>query len=120
MDQVEDHVVRCDEGFYDMQRYPCRVEHGGTVTVTKATFKQMQHSDPSVRLLRIQPPKDILQSIVESARAEKRAKEAVEKADKLVEMKTAASTVTTVADEPDWQPVGWYKGQLNKNGGMDD
>ena len=126
MSVIKDHVVKCDEGFYDMQRYPERIEHGGTAVVTKETFRQMKGSDPSVRLLRIEPPKEILQAIVENARKEKAARGQVVIRDATPEEEEVEAALKQVADpsptdEPrSWEPVGWYKAQLNKDGGMDD
>ena len=117
MTAVKDHVVKCDEGFYDMQRYPERVEHGGTIKVTQAQFKQMKNSDPSIRLIRIEVPLDILKRIVTTARKEK-AELSVSPDGNLDVI--SGSIFPPEVDSPvaDWQPVGWYKGQLNKDGGM--
>ena len=111
MNEVQDHLVHFPEGFYDMNRYPERIEQGGKRLVTKLQYRQMRNSDGSVELIRIEPPVDVLQRLVGKARKEK----AAQVADPLEEL-----LVEPVADEPDWQPAPHYKGMLNKDGGMDD
>lgn len=124
MNEIQDHVVYCPEGFYDMQRYPERIEHGKTLTVSRSVFRQMKHSDPSVELRRIEPPKDILQRIVESAREEKAARDE-QVADLLDDELVPAdhvldAPVSTPTDEPrSWEPAPHYVGMLNKNDGME-
>ena len=135
MSAIQDHLIYCPEGFYDMNKYPERVEHGKKLLVTRREYRGMKMSDPSVELVRIQAPEGLLKSLVERARAEKRADEAAEKADVLAGTNTTASEqvddlfmlddelvpVDHVLDSPvaDWKPVGWYKGQLNRNDGME-
>ena len=100
MAEIKDHLVRCDEGFYDMQRYPERIAHGSKVLVTRTQYRQMKNSDPSIQLIKIQPPVDVLTRLVASAKAEHDEKK-------------------SITEEPDWQPIGWYAAQLAK-GAKDD
>jgi hypothetical protein len=112
MQEIADHEVYFPEGFYDMNRWPERIEGGGKRTVTRSQFRQMSNSDPTVELRRIVVPQDILQRLVSKAREEKAAKV-------LVGMKTAASEESIVREIIEWQPIGWYKGQLKRNDGME-
>ena len=122
MSAIQDHLIYCPEGFYDMNKYPERVEHGKKLLVTRREYRGMKHSDPSIELVRIQAPAGLLKSLVERARAEKRADEAAAMLDdELVPADHVADApVATPTDEPrHWEPVGWYKGQLRKNDGME-
>lgn len=102
-EEVRDHVICAVEGFFDFGKYPEILNPGDTATVTRQQYILMKGSDPSVELVRIQPPTDILKRIVQAARDE------------------VAAEKEQVADpEVEWKPVGWYKAQLMKNGGMDE
>ena len=123
MQEIQDHLVHFPEGFYDMNRYPERIEQGGKRLVTKLQYQQMRNSDGSVELVRIQPPVDVLQRLVVKAREEKVRAMLDDELSVLPEAKpfttlnleeqevTAEGNlediVATVDDEPDWQPIGW-------------
>ena len=138
----EDHVVQLDEGFYDMTIHQGRMQVGTQLTVTKQKYQRMKGSDPSVQLVRILPPDPaILKAVVESARKEKREKDAQiaaakevvvrdatpeEEAEELELVRLEAEAEADYQDdekvqEPkaDWKPVGWYKAQLSKDGGLE-
>ena len=140
MNELLDHKIYCPEGFYDMQRYPERIEHGKQLLVTRSQYRQMKNSDPSVELLRIQPPDDILKRIVTQARVEKAERdedgaltvaevaEAIQDKEVLVREATAEEEAAEAAmsdqvDDPpvegwdediDWKPIPWYAAQLAK------
>jgi hypothetical protein len=145
MAEVKDHEIMVESGFYDFNKYPERIQAGTKMRVTKSQFMLMKGSDPdSIILLGVSPPADLLKAIVESARAEKAERDALEQ-DENPPMRDATeeeetqeaefeptpeyqqaldedgdTLVDPPEDEEDWQPVGWYKAQLSKDGGLDD
>ncbi len=104
----------------------------------------------SIQLEGVSPPPEIVQAIVEAARKEKRAKTQVsDPLEELLiaEEETQVSAFEVIADvlefEPtedyqaaldadgdtlvdppedieEWEPIGWYKAQLSKGGGLDE
>lgn len=115
-EQLKDHEIELESGFYDFQRYPERIAAGTKMNVTADQYKLMKGSDPdSVQLIRVGPPKSMIENMVKAAREEKALKA------ELAELKADLEDELAELDEPeDWEPIGWYKAQLSKNGGLDE
>jgi hypothetical protein len=110
-DQIKDHVVLFERRFHDLGKWPTAIKQGTEIRMTKAQYRLMKGSDPDgVQLVEVSAPPGVLERIFAAAQAEKDA----EKEAELVKEFPGGNLVE------DWQPIGWYKAQLSKNGGMDE
>lgn len=83
-------IAECPNGFSDMTILKVNVNPGGTVEVTPTQFKQMQASNPYVTM-----------------------------SERKLKLNPGKKAEMKGEEVPEFTPIGWYKGQLNKNGGMD-
>jgi hypothetical protein len=110
-DQIKDHVVLFERRFHDLGKWPTTIKQGTEIRMTKAQYRLMKGSDPDgVQLVEVSAPPGVLERIFAAAQAEKDA----EKEAELVKEFPGGREVE------DWQPIGCYKAQLSKNGGMDE